>query len=291
VPTSQGVHHPALPNLRGHPALPFVGARHLPAPKRVDEPDSNVQDFLLGFERVPDHAHIVPGTPFFGEFDDLLLQCSPPLTSKSFDELHRLLGSDLPLNLSPFDLSKNLKGDTGLNPDESNAARDSETNAAFGVQVSADLYATFAQQSAHAVSQHSAYCRIDSPCEIEGKHVWAEQSPALAELSSSLATAADKNAQAISRANILTRAQQEISIPPKPPQTFSVRSNIVSGSEWSTEDGSSSMLGSIRSSSENTSSDSDSISDQGPPRKKTKATIDREVVTSGASHRCSLQTQ
>jgi hypothetical protein len=219
---------------------------------------------------MPNHAQLLPGTSFIGEFDDLLLQCSPPLTSKSFDELHRLLGSDLPLKPSPFDLNRDLKGDAGLNPKRSNAAGDNETSLAFGRQVSADLYATFAQQSAHAVSQHSAYCRVDGTCETEANHVCAEQSPALSEISSSLATEGDRKAQAISHHTILAHSQQEVSILPKPQQTLSVRSSIVSGSEWSSEDGSSSMRDSCRSSSENTSNDSDSISDQGPPRKKVR---------------------
>jgi hypothetical protein len=267
-------HHPAPPNLRaGYPALPFIGAP--PAPKSVDEPPPlHVPNFLLGFDNVPNHdAHDAVVPSFVREFDNLPFECSPPLTSKSFDELHRLLGSDLPkLKPSPFDLNRNLSSgdDAGLNPNGgSNAARDNnETNSAFGLQVSADLYATFAQQSAHAVSQHSAYCRMDGTCEkIEGNHVWAEQtSPALAEMFSSLAA---KKA--------ISHATNHVLILPKPPQTFSARSNIVSGSEWSSEDGSSSMRGSYRSSSEeNTLNDSDSISDQEPPRKKTKANVDRE---------------
>jgi len=113
-------------------------------------------------------------------------------TSKSFDDLHQHLGSDIPtanFQLNPSHINSN-KAATGPATDALNRQQNSYLNgknrteeeirgmpqpAIFSVQnngqggmatgvtdVTADAYAMFAQQSALAVSQHSAYCRIDT---------------------------------------------------------------------------------------------------------------------------------
>lgn len=286
-------HHPAdPPTLLGshRPVTPFVGAAH-PDPPAPDKPTPDVPDFLLGFERVSSQNHATPSVvagvpaPIMGDFNNSPFQYSPPLTSKSFDEMHVLLGSGLPLKPSPFDLDGSHKGvavdHVGLNPSHPNTARDNGTNSASGRQVSADLYATFAQQSVQAVSQHYAFCFMGE--NTEGDHGLGEQLPAPANVSSSLAVMyGDRKIQPVSHASLWVHAQQQeaaIPLQPKPLQTFLPRGNIVSGSERSSEDGSNSGHGSCRSSSDNTWNDSDSISDEGPPRKKAKATVDRAVLS------------
>jgi len=168
--------------------------------------------------------------------------------------------------------------------------------------VTADAYAMFAQQSALAVSQHSAYCRSDSsdrpltnsrpsvpninqaPCfqlPVDNKNMPTVILDNAA--SSSKVNAANLRAHAKAAeqtANVGTSTTKSKL------QTYMRRhANIVSSSEQSNSDmgteESESALGSSRGSgsegsesnepSDNTSNDSDSQSDEGPVHKKQKA--------------------
>lgn len=244
-------------------------------------PSSDVPDFLLGFEKVSGNAEEQgtrpqwveeqgtrppqwPIPPLLGVFEGngVPLQCSPPLTSRSFDELHRLLGSDL--SPKPFDLNAS-RNEQPAQQDQSTLTTSNCTSALAANTVStrdgattagnfsADVYATFAQQSALAVSQHSAYCRVDK---VSSNSVQAAVAPLSGpDVSSSLAAMYGNP----------NMARQQTSFP-------STNARMVSGSERSSDMGS--MHGSTSSSntgtSDTTSNDSDSASDDGPPRKKTK---------------------
>jgi hypothetical protein len=264
--------------LKESPAITMVQQK---PPQVKNAPSSDVPDFLLGFEKVSGNAE-EQGTrpqwveeqgtrppqwaipPLLGVFEGngVPLQCSPPLTSRSFDELHRLLGSDL--SPKPFDLNA-CRNEHPAQQDQSTLTTSNSTSALAANTVStrdgattagnfsADVYASFAQQSALAVSQHSAYCRVDK---VSSNSVQAAAAPLSGpDVSSSLA-AMYMNPNT---------ARQQSSFPP-------TNARMVSGSERSSDMGS--MHGSTSSSntgiSDTTSNDSDSASDDGPPRKKTK---------------------
>jgi hypothetical protein len=71
------------------------------------------------------------------------LQCSPPFTSRSFDDFHRFLGKDL----VPLD-------ETVASPRKGEVDKGLLDNSAL---FTAEAYAMFAQESAVAVSHHAAY--------------------------------------------------------------------------------------------------------------------------------------
>lgn len=103
---------------------------------------ADIPDFLSGFDRVTLSLRSADNhvkTSQKPQLDDGLVQCSPMLTSRSFDDFHRLLGKDLHhLEPSP----------------EQNATAEADHTASF----SADAYAIFAAETAAvAASQHAAY--------------------------------------------------------------------------------------------------------------------------------------
>jgi len=261
---------------------------------------SEVPDFLSGFENVSGEDQrppwMMPGAPLLEdpECNGVPLQCSPPLTSKSFDDLHQMLGSNL--SPKPWDLNASKEESTQQQP---------TTQPLTALTNSSDAYAAFAQQSALAVSQHSAYCRPDSTS--SGVHAVALASAP--DMSSSLAAMyGNQQASVMSRANLQALQGQTAGAERKSTSVTSFPSTsgrIVSGSERSSdvasnEDGSS-MHGSTSSSrnnetSDTTSNDSDSVSEEGPPRKKTKtgrenARNAREVSSPVSSDRSSPRAQ
>jgi hypothetical protein len=129
-------------------------------------PETNeVVDFLAGFDNVTSNlehgaAQGKPNTdaPSTGSIP----QYSPPFTSQSFDDFHRLLGKDLP----PMDETIDQKTTSSSTRDRqqphsplaataqtSQPIRELDTMALFN----AESYAMFAQESAIAASQHAAY--------------------------------------------------------------------------------------------------------------------------------------
>lgn len=239
-----------------HPVLGMMSA-----------PSSEEPDLLSGFEKVSGDERpqwMMPGAPIFGGFEGygVPLQCSPPLTSKSFDELHRLLGSDL--SPKPFDLNESKSEQYPADSESASTTSDNTTNTATTqhgtatpTNISADVYALFAQQSALAVSQHSAYCRA-SKVSSQACCIHTTASPVSSpDISFSLATMYEK---------------------PKAAGQTSAR--FISGSEQSSDVEGGSMHGSSSSSntgtSDTSSNDSDSVSDDGPPQKKAKTGEENE---------------
>jgi hypothetical protein len=121
---------------------------------------NEVPDFLAGFDNVT--SNLKHGTAQGKPTTDAppnggIPQYSPPFTSQSFDDFHRLLGKDL----SPLDETIDQKTSTSSTryrqqPHSSLASqsiREIDTMALFN----AESYAMFAQESAIAASQHAAY--------------------------------------------------------------------------------------------------------------------------------------
>ena len=170
----------------------------------------------------------------------------------------------------------------------------------------ADIYAAFAQQSADAVSQHSAYSRTDrSLAETSSVHPVA---PVAAQDMSLDLAALYGNQPVVNRANLRVLQGQQSNGGAKPKlnsQTLfaSNGARLVSGSERSSDVGSNEDGGSMHGSSasnsgtsDTTSNDSDSNSDEGPPRKKTKtwgenATSAVQAASSVSSDRSSPRAQ
>ena len=119
----------------------------------------NFPDFMAGFDKValsirPEYS----GAQISDE--QTLLQCSPPFTSRSFDDFHRLLGSDLtPLDDGASEASpknadlKGLANKPCTEVEQELRKARIDTTALF----TAESYAMFAQESALAASQHAAY--------------------------------------------------------------------------------------------------------------------------------------
>lgn len=134
------------------------------APSVSAKPDE-LPDFLTGFDNVTSNlkhgaAQGKPTTdapPTDGDS-----RYSPPFTSRSFDDFHRLLGNDL----SPLGETADQKTSTSSTRNSqqplsslvaitqtSQSTREIDTMALFN----AESYAMFAQESAIAASQHAAY--------------------------------------------------------------------------------------------------------------------------------------
>jgi hypothetical protein len=152
------------------PALswaPSVSAKHGHAngPSCAAPETNALPDFLTGFDKVtsnPKHGAAqgkptIDAPPTGGN-----PQYSPPFTSRSFDDFHRLLGNDL----SPLDETVDQKTSASSTQDQrqphlslaataqaSQSIREIDTMALFN----AESYAMFAQESAIAASQHAAY--------------------------------------------------------------------------------------------------------------------------------------
>lgn len=289
-------------------------------------PSVEVPDFLSGFERVWQKKPVESDSPpllplgvsasFGGGYNanDVLLQTSPPLTSKSFDDLHRLLGTDL--SQQAFDLNGTHR-DQGVHNDVPQQGVRVNTPGGCGHNLNdklessghvprathndpADAYAAFAQQSVQAVMQHSAYStaqggvhRTTALSQVQG----GEGSLFVVDYSLGLAGMyGTRQVEPVSRAaNVQVQARQQIPLQSRLPPTTSnttSRGNLISGSERSsdvgTEDGDS-MHGSTFncSSSDNTSSnDSDS---EGPPRKKSKRGEEEGTVSHMSTHMSKTQ--
>jgi hypothetical protein len=110
----------------------------------------DLPDFLSGFDQVANTSNGVVA-PSLGSIQPLdgvhhQLECSPPITSRSFDDMNQFLGTDslqLGEGVSPPTLCEAAKGE--ITPPA--------TTATF----TAESYAMFAQESAMAASQHDAY--------------------------------------------------------------------------------------------------------------------------------------
>lgn len=273
-----------------------------PPPGAKSTSSSEVPDFLSTFEKVSGEEQrppwMMPGAPLLGGFEGtgVPLQCSPPLTSKSFDDLHQMLGSDL--SPRPFDLNAS-KCEEQQQEGQANGSAATNTAAASQQRSAtpthqADIYAAFAQQSALAVSQHSAYCRADKPSTAA-----PVAQPETPDISTSLAamygcqplasttTTTTYTTTVVNLANLRAHATQQRKLQDQTTGTASKlksaattttfpssTARLVSGSERSSDVGStedvSSMHGSTSSNNDTTSNDSDSVSDEGPPRKKTR---------------------
>jgi hypothetical protein len=168
----------ARPTQHAH-GFSSMGSRHPndpssapPVHPRDAAPETNeLPDFLTGFDNVTSNlkhravqgkattdAPSTGGTP----------QYSPSFTSQSFDDFHRLLGKDL----SALDETVDQKTSASSTRDpqqphsslaattqKSQSIREIDTMALFN----AESYAMFAQESATAASQHSAYFQPGDP--------------------------------------------------------------------------------------------------------------------------------
>ena len=192
----------------------------------------DMPDFLSGFEKVA--ARSTTTEPQKLAINTAESQYSPPFTSRSFDDLHQLLGKGL--SPRPFDLNcpspafpqVSLGASQGTHP------------------VTADSYAIFAQQSALAVSQHSAYLRTAKQQELAVPTLTG-QPTAPPSVTPSVVTAANL---------------RFYSMPSE--------KHVVSDSEWGTSTEESESTGAQVSDNASDANDSDSNSDEGPHRKKLK---------------------
>lgn len=116
-------------------------------PLRIDPPpETHFPDFMAGFDTITNHRPL----------DQNELQCSPPFTSRSFDEFHRFLGKDL----SPLDEgneSSHEQTEVGMELHTDDKAETKKLSLDTTALFTAESYAMFAQQSAVAASQHAAY--------------------------------------------------------------------------------------------------------------------------------------
>ena len=244
-------------------------------------------------------------------------QYSPPFTSRSFDDFHRYLGKGL--SPQPFDLmgrpivpggtdvrEGNVDGPDG-NTSVSNGPAPtppSTTTTTSTTSVTADSYALFAQESAHAVSYHSAYCRSeginpgflsDAPSsevhevptypvdttingDIDPLHEPIQQEPVLVPT-------------VVNEANL--RAHVAATEPVASLLVDHASANVVSGSDRETSTEDESAIGSSRGSdsADNSSNESDGASD-GPISKKRRlddvSSYDAVASASGPGQTTSL---
>jgi len=228
-------------------------------------------DFLSGFDKVAARSGVPPPVPLAAPVVNgrQSSQYSPPFTSRSFDDFHQLLGKGL--SPRPLDLNNAYRGftqppfDTNSHPNPTHAANPEPGQP----PVSADSYALFAQQSALAVSQHSAYCIKGNPPSIPLPDLSVNANIQIG-LPATTFTPSVVNA-----ANLRAHSEAQ----------RAAKSVVVSGSEkseWGTStdesestgvlsraSGSESSTGSD-SASDNASNDSDSNSVEGPQKKKMK---------------------
>ena len=243
------------------------------------QPSSTIQDFLSGFEKVAAEsigaqqnalketknqyqmiadgfAYSVDSLP--STVNTYVEPHSPSFTSRSFDDFHKYLGNGLSPSVNDFELN------------------------------SADTYAFFALQSAHAVSQHSAYARVDHETRLP-RLCLPSVVPNQATLSQNYTDAVNRVAQprpgVINAANLRAHAQSVDSqgvdpsfVGNKEAHAYATQySNVISGSEQSNSESGIEEGVSLRGSlyecntmSDNTSNDSDSNSDDRRCRKKIK---------------------
>ena len=138
----------------------------------VSSPSADLPDFLSGFEKVTAqtagaiYSHHTPSQQLsISTIPVDQSQYSPPFTSRSFDDLHQHLGKGLsprPAQLEFPDfppLPSSIASATIGRNDHAPTSQSLLRNRAPVESVTADSYSVFAQQSANAVSQHSAYFR------------------------------------------------------------------------------------------------------------------------------------
>jgi len=306
-------HAPPVNSAQGGPVL------H-PTQPLVNPMDTH--DFLSGFEKM------ITGQ---GKTNlDCLLaepQPSPTFTSQSFDDLHQFLGK------GDFYQDAGASGESGATEAASDGAEavlcwedqlrgmpfppidNTRVDPCVGAfkSVTADAYAMFAQQSAFAVSQHSAYCRnnamqprtmyIQSAAVSHPEPLGTKNSPALIaddqsrNSPTSVAVESPSSCKVVNAANLRAHAKAEEQTSDSEPTTskselqtyMRSHTNIVSSSEQTNSDvgteESLSGLGSLRGGSgsesndpsDSTSNDSDSNSDDGPVRKKVKMACHEDV--------------
>jgi hypothetical protein len=135
---------------------------------------TDLPDFLSGFDQVANKSNGVAPTPVsiprhgvwmndqgvalspvsisprHGVWRNDQLQCSPPITSRSFDDMHRFLGKDSLQLGEASSLPKLTKATL-------HEAAKNEKTPDTGATFTAESYAMFAQESAMAASQHDAY--------------------------------------------------------------------------------------------------------------------------------------
>jgi len=124
---------------------------------------SNFRDFAADFDKVA--LSLIPERTSAPQTDEQQeLQCSPPFTSRSFDDFHRLLGKDI----SPLD-DGTADATTTKSPRPTKCVIKSIEEKSSPEKVlldssalfTAESYAMFAQESALAASQHAAYLAQD----------------------------------------------------------------------------------------------------------------------------------
>lgn len=144
-----------------------------PSARKNDEPTPALQDIpdiLSGFDKVAAAQNRT--TPNRADVALISSQYSPPFTSRSFDDFHQLLGNDLlhqPLNIGDSTsggqhqaIRTSTEQVRGLPHPPIGGKSNGRADVNSDASLTADAYAMFAQESALAVSQHSAYCRTDS---------------------------------------------------------------------------------------------------------------------------------
>lgn len=287
----------ALSSMKGASSSAPSHLKQVSASPCYSQEAPEVPDFLSGFEKVAARARETRGEStiqfqWIADGFDLSVDVnattpmntaheeaySPNFTSRSFDDLHCHLGKGL---------SSPHPNDFYLN--------------------SADTYALFAQQSAHAVSQHSAYARSeqngDGLPQLSLPSVVISRKALPQRYASGESKVVQPHSGFINAANLLahTQAAKDSRVDMI---TFSTNAhddeeeighstysgtehrNIVSGSEqshsdrWTEEE-----VGSTRGGSENNtisdhaSNDSDSTTDEGPRNKKAKIDSTNQRVT------------
>ena len=134
-------------------------------------PTANSPDFLSGFDKAVNREPTTSKELVSNKNDAY----SPPFTSRSFDDFHRLLGKDLtPLGEVAPSAAASEPGTTGnlTKPDVHQQSNDKpaivvpDTTALF----TAESYALFAQESALAASQHDAYLPQQHGCNNNNNH-------------------------------------------------------------------------------------------------------------------------
>lgn len=293
---------------------------------------SEIPDFLSGFERVAavaaketntstvlvkESSPWIPVTPHIPTASDSTSteQHSPPFTSKSFDEFHRLLGKDLSPLQKVEKMHAKVSDAVRIPPTESLGQGVSVSNAPnstnqhsvrpvtiaprtaikeLATSFTADSYALFAQESARAVSEHSAYSLSNGLHRLLAR---PQEEPSVLPVSTSEAkdfmtftttiSASTVAATTTTNANHNSNNNNSSSSTGERSEFFAFQpalesasaflshiyksshhSNVVSGSEESGSARGGSGMDSTG--SDNASNDSDSNSDDGPYHKKLK---------------------
>jgi len=131
---------------------------------------NSIPDILSGFDNCVENDG-PPDLPWYSDNMVQTAECAFKFTS-SFDELHQCLGKELPSSKSSQNSGKMcftgpatlaLKQENNIMSNNSQISAQNSRSQSIPSTISSDAYATFAVESARAVSKHAAYAHNGDP--------------------------------------------------------------------------------------------------------------------------------